>query len=250
MINIISLTIYLLVWVIFSLNSDANEMISGEREHSPRIISFSGYDWIVGRSGERPRTPGPNYFSNSENNVWVDSRGRLHLKITMHNERWECAGISLRGAKSYGKFTFRVATEIAGLNKNVVAGLFLYRDDTNEVDIEFSKWGDPENMAGQYALQPADNEDKVHRFKLYEAGNKSTHVIDWRRDRITFSSHRGHGDVRAKRKLIEEWAYDGHGKPLPDRTKVMINLWLFQGRPPSDMKEAELIIDSFEAETY
>jgi hypothetical protein len=72
-------------------------------------------------------------------NVWVDSRGRLHLKITKNNGRWECAGVILRGAKSYGQYTFRISTDADKLDENIVAVLFLYRNDENEVDIEFSR---------------------------------------------------------------------------------------------------------------
>src|SRR5215471_13338528 len=40
-----------------------------------RSIQFSGYEWRV-RSASDLEGPGPNYFSNAEDNVWVDADGR------------------------------------------------------------------------------------------------------------------------------------------------------------------------------
>ncbi|HVM50372.1 MAG TPA: hypothetical protein VMU04_20255, partial [Candidatus Acidoferrum sp.] len=46
-----------------------------------RWVSFSGYDWWV-KSSTGTVGPGPNYFSDSTNNLWVDTVGQLHLRIT------------------------------------------------------------------------------------------------------------------------------------------------------------------------
>jgi hypothetical protein len=47
-----------------------------------RIIQFAGYDWEVRSNETALQGPGPNYFSDRDQNVWVDDLGRLHLKIT------------------------------------------------------------------------------------------------------------------------------------------------------------------------
>lgn len=173
--------------------------------------------------------------------------GRLHLRITYHNGRWECAGVILRGAKSYGRYIFRVSSEIGKLNENVVAGLFLYRDDHNEADIEFSRWGNPLAPAGQYGLQPSDREGNMYRFSLENAGKKSIHIIDWQPESVAFSSYRDYSDAGNQREMFSEWEYRGEDIPDGNRVKVMINLWLFRGDPPSDQKEVELIIESLSA---
>ena len=210
-----------------------------------RVISFAGYDWLVTTSDERTKTPGPNYFSNKEENVWVDSRGRLHLKVTSGNDRWECAEVILTGAVSHGEYTFRVSSNINGFDKNIVAGLFLYRDDQNEADIEFSRWGDKENMSGQFTVQPSDREGNLFRFAADRAGRRSTHILNWHRDFIHFISYRGHSSSPGERLMLSEWEYHGDDIPTETRVKVIINLWLFRGVSPSDQKEAELIIEDF-----
>ena len=45
----------------------------------PREIQFSGHTWLVKDSGGAKWGPGPNVFSPSTDNVWVDALGRLHL---------------------------------------------------------------------------------------------------------------------------------------------------------------------------
>lgn len=207
-----------------------------------RIISFAGYNWIVSQSGNGRGTPGPNYFSNSKENVWVDALGRLHLKISYTKGRWECAEVILMGAVSHGEYTFRVSSNINGFDKNIVVGLFLYRDDQNEADIEFSRWGDEENRSGQFTVQPSDREGNLLRFAADKAGRRSTHRINWNSDFINFISYRGHSSLPRERFVLSEWKYQGDDIPTETRVKVMINLWLFRGIPPSDKKEAELII--------
>ena len=59
---------------------------------SVRWISFSGYDWWV-KTSFGLVGPGPNYFSDSTNNVWLDAQGRLHLRITNRSNQWQCAEV-------------------------------------------------------------------------------------------------------------------------------------------------------------
>ncbi len=56
--------------------------------------------------------PGPNYFSSSIENVWLDEQDRLHLKIVYNGftDRWECASVvSIKEGWGYGKYTFEIA---------------------------------------------------------------------------------------------------------------------------------------------
>jgi hypothetical protein len=220
---------------------DGGDHIS--QQQGRRVITFAGNNWIVSETGERSKTPGPNFFSGSEENVWVDRHGRLHLKITFNNGRWECAEVIRIGAASYGEYTFRLLSDINGFDKNVVAGLFLYRDDQNEADIEFSRWGDEESAAGQFTVQPSDREGNLFRFSVKKARRASTHIINWQKGTINFTSYRSHSLVPRERLLLSEWEYSGEDIPTETEVKVMINLWLFRGAAPSDQKEAELIIE-------
>ncbi len=215
-------------------------------EATQKLLSFSGYEWIAEGSGGNKINPGQNYFSCSDDNVWVDENGYLHLRITKREGRWYCAKVTLKESHSYNKYIFTVASRVDKLNRNVVGGLFTYLDDSNEIDIEFSKWGIRNNHEGQFIVQPAYNTGNSHRFKLKLKETFSTHIIDWKKNKIDFSSYNGHYmENPPKGNIISEWSYGGKDIPCEDEERVMINLWLFNGKPPSDNKEAEMIISSF-----
>jgi hypothetical protein len=238
----------LLVFCCLVLACDNNVRAVKQGENVQRTISFSGFEWVVGDSDLSMVSPGQNYFSSSEENVWVDSRGRLHLKITNRNGNWYCAKVSLNESISYNKYVFYVSSRVDKFDKNVVGGLFTYLDDSNEIDIEFAKWGDDEAVNSQFAVQPAHHDGNIYRFPMDLKRQRSTHVIEWREDRIDFACYRGHHSASPgkKKKIISEWCYTGYFIPSDDEEKIMINLWLYKGVPPSDNREVEMIIEAFE----
>jgi len=212
-----------------------------------RIIKFSGYDWVVRTSDDSKVGPGPNYFSDSEDNVWVDDNGRLHLKIVQKGGNWYCSGIVLRKSLGYGKYVFYLASDISKLDQNAVGGLFTYLNDEEEIDIEFSKWSNPDNKDSQFAVQPSDKAGNKARYDLNLLTERSTHSFNWQADRIEFFSRQGHGSTTDVSNLIHEWTYQGNSIP-PSRTteRLRMNLWLFRGQIPSDAKEQEMIVEKFE----
>lgn len=214
-----------------------------------RILSFSGYEWIV-KSSEIPITPGPNYFSDSKKSVWVDKKGQLHLRMTKRNGRWYCAQVISIKSIGYGKYIFYLANRVDQLDKNVVAGLFTFDNAPEykgrEIDIEFSKWGGlhPEN--GLFVVQGRDARHR-HRFDIQLNGSYSTHSFIWRSQSVFFQSLHGHyASPPSNNHIIKLWTYTGEDIPPPGNEKVRINLWLFKGNPPLNNKGAEIIIKKFE----
>jgi len=217
---------------------------SGEK--TTRIITFSGFEWVVRTSDEGKEGPGPNYFSDSEENVWVDDAGRLHLKIVQKGGNWYCSGISLRRSLGYGKYVFYVSSDVSKLDRNVVAGLFTYMNDEEEIDIEFSRWSIPDNMDAQFAVQPSDLPNNKVRYNLNLTGDLSTHAFEWLPDKIDFVSLRGHGLLQTAENLIHQWTYTGGNIPPDNEERLKINLWLFRGQQPADLNAQELIVDRVE----
>jgi hypothetical protein len=212
-----------------------------------RKIEFSGYTWNV-KHHEDPVGPGPNRFSASEDNVWVDASGNLHLTITYENNNWYCTEVFTDVPLGYGDYTFTTASPIDQLDKNVVLGLFTW-DDTapeynyREIDIEFSKWGDALNDNSQYVVQPWDHVGNIHRFDSILEGLFSTHSFKWESDQVFFSSHQGH--MPSLEDEIDSWLYTGADVPPEGEGNARINLWLFNGTPPSDGKNVEVVIEAF-----
>jgi len=231
--------------------------VESKIEKSERIISFSGFEWQVKSSlNSKSGTlgPGNNYFSDSKKNVWVDDNGWLHLKITRWNDKWYCAEVTLMQPLVYKRYIFQVTGQIDQFHPNVVGGLFTYLDGTDEseeIDIEFSKWGDKNKMSNaQYAIQPSEIKANKNSFKLELTGDATTHIIDWKPGKIDFISYHGHNTTTPdSAMIINKWSYSGKDVPVNPNGKIHINLWLFKRKliDPADHPEAELIIRSFQA---
>jgi hypothetical protein len=214
-----------------------------------RTINFSGYEWKV-KSSNIPVGPGPNLFSESTHNVHIDTRGFLHIKITNNKNGWECAEIILNTSYGYGTYVFTIASEPDSLENEVVLGLFTWDDhpeySNREIDIEFSRWENPDNMNAQYVVQPWFNQGNMYRFDVRNNSNISTHSFEWHPDKITFQSYYGAYTTQpSERNIINSWEYKGNDIPLPGNENARINLWLIEGRPPTNAKEIEVVIEEF-----
>ena len=240
-----ALNIFTIVAVLSSCSSSPPGE-DGPPETSTRVITFSGFEWVVRTSGDGREGPGPNYFSASEDNVWVDEAGRLHLKIVQKGGFWYCSGISLRRSLGYGNYVFYVSGRVSELDQHVVAGLFTYMNDEEEIDIEFSRWSDPDNMDAQFAVQPSHLPGNKVRFNLDLMDERSTHAFNWQPEKIDFISLQGHGLTATADNVIHQWTYTGQHIPPDSDERLKINLWLFRGQAPSDRKEQELVIDRVE----
>jgi len=215
-----------------------------------RIISFSGYEWRV-KASKGCVGPGPNYFSELAENVWVDEEGRLHLKITSREGKWHCAEVICHKSLGYGRYTFWLSTDVAKLDRQAVLGLFTWDDAPEshhrEIDIEFSKWGEADNQNAQFVVQPYSRRGNMHRFDISAGSLLTTHSLDWQKDSVSFQSLRGHrtGPPRDD-DVIASWVYTGPDIPGPGNENARINLWLAKGHPSSNGKEVEVVISKFE----
>jgi len=216
-----------------------------------RRINFSNYTWLV-KTG-RQRTDGlrPNYFSDSKENVWVDDKGQLHLKIIKRNGRWYCAEIVSEKSFGYGRYIFYLASRIDQLDKNVVLGLFTWdnspRYNHREIDIEFARWGKREGKNAQFVVQPWTRYGNTHQFNAQLKGDCSTYSFGWRKESISFQGLRGHYSTPPDNNyVIELWNYTGRSIPPCGNEKTRINLWLSEGKAPSNKMEVEVVIKKFE----
>ena len=125
------------------------------------------------------------------------------------------------------------------LDPNVVLGLFNYPtpdvgpDGTNEIDIEFAKWGKPEAPMGNYTVWPAREglRRANKRFSVELKGEYATHRFIWNSTGVTFQSLHGHHDDNST--YFADWPYQPQN-PAQKAMPVRINLWLFQGQPPME----------------
>lgn len=214
-----------------------------------RIIEFSGLTWFVKNSGKARLAPGPNYFTDSEANVWVDSLGRLHMKITRKGNRWSCAEVIADKSIGYGTYRFYIESPVATFDRNVVVGLFTWSDNPaynyREIDIEFTRWGDPNSTNGQYVVQPYYDPNGMYRFEM-PSMPQSTHMFTWSPGVVDFRSLRGFmPSTEDPADVIQAWSGRSN-VPLPGDENPRINLWLMDGKRPSNGAEVELIINRVE----
>ena len=239
----------LLIFLSFVFISDFDKS-SDKQNHriinDKRIIHFSGYDWEVG-TGELKQGPGPNYFSDSEENVWLDRKGRLHLRITHRDGRWYCAKVTLVQSYGYGTYVFHFSSRADQFDKNVVGGLFTYENDSAEIDIEFSRWNIPGNKNSQFVIQPGFVAENKLRYSLNQTKKETTHWFNWQKDSIEFASYNGNVSVNNSDKaLIQRWVYSSEDNPVSGDERAKMNLWLFRGNPPTEILDNEMIISDFE----
>jgi beta-glucanase (GH16 family) len=215
-------------------------------------VNFSGLVWDV-REGSGG--PGPNLWKSS--NVWVDARGYLHLRITYQNGKWYCAQLSTRQKFGFGTYQWQILSRVDAFDPNVVLGLFNYPtpdvgpDATNEIDIEFSHWGDADYPIGNYTVWPAvsglKQRTKTFDFTLGGShGLSSTHKFTWSSTQVRYRSQYGLRNDNLN--TFATWTYapaDSLRYIPQDPMKVYINLWLMLGRPPMDGQTVVVVIKNF-----
>ncbi len=216
----------------------------------PRWLRFSGYDWWV-KTSANPVGPGPNYFSDSTNNVWVDDTGYLHLKQTYRSNQWQCAEIVSARSFGFGYYRFHLLSDVNRLDPNVVLGLFTWSDDPafthREIDIECSRWSNAADLRNaQFVVQPFGSPGHLVRYAVPAQRTNTTHFFNWQSNRVVFQCQSGDFSPNPDpTNVISGWTYT-FAPPQPGDENVRLNLWLYNGTPPSNGQEAEVIIQSFE----
>lgn len=217
-----------------------------------RWIQFSGYDWWVKTSSGSRVGPGPNLFSDSTNNVWVDSAGRLHLRITGNGNTWQCAELVSNASFGHGTYRFYLDTPVDNFDPNVVVGLFTWKTGDpayyyREIDIEFSKWGNARSgYNADYAVQPYTTPGQSIDFYIPAGLTKTTHSFLWAPGFVTARSVIGDSATPSNpSQVIREHTFR-NGIPPAGGENVRMNLWLFQGRAPKTKRTIEVIVNRFE----
>lgn len=212
-----------------------------------RVIEFSGYRWYVKSSGSGTLGPGPCYFGDSSQNVFVDEKGHLHLQIFHDGTRWNCAEIVCLDEMGYGTYTFELESDPSILDKNTVLGLFTWADDAEngkEIDIEYSRWGDSQNPNGQFVVQPWNLSGHRHRFEFPSTDSPSTHRFQWQKGKAMFQVYINEDNRHPHDSIVSRWTFMGN-TPKPGRVHPRINLWLLNNQPPSDEQPQTVIIRRF-----
>jgi hypothetical protein len=168
---------------------------------------------------------------------------------------WYSTEATLVDALGYGDYIFTTLGRLDLLDVHAVLGLFLWQygacydaaylwwNPYNEMDVEFSRWGDPGNDIGQFVAQPYDYPGNISRFNTaFSESELTSHAFRWLPDRVEFRSWRGGPEDEATGETIHAWTYAGPHIPRPEQPRVHINLWQFNGAPAT---RQEVVLDRF-----
>jgi hypothetical protein len=218
-----------------------------------RTLAFAGRTWRV--KGPGYYGPGPNNFCDTGSCTWVDAAGDLHLTIQKISNTWYSTEVTLTDNLGYGDYRVSTRGRLDTLHPNVVLGIFLWQyqpcydasygwwNPYNEIDIEYSRWGNPANAVGQFVAQPYDYPGNIDRYAAtFSAGEITTHAMRWLSDRVEYRAWRGGPQDESPATLIHAWTYTGPHLPRPEQPRLHLNLWQFSA--PPDVNQ-EVVVDTF-----
>jgi endo-1,3-1,4-beta-glycanase ExoK len=236
---------------------------------SNEVLKWKGQNWHL---TDGKANPGNNYWNNK--GAWIDKQNRLHLTIVNNESTWKCTEVKSQNKYLYGTFTWTVASPVYTIDKNSVIGLFTYHNDSQELDVEVSRWGKTSwsnfwyfaqsskiegNNLGYmipssmevfiwsktsernlwYSVQPSKIEGNSlgYMIPFTIMGTNTTYRIEWKPTYVRFTSMQESGEV------IADFNYTNISGIPQQPERVIMNLWLLA--PPSDGKNIELIISNF-----
>lgn len=208
-----------------------------------KVVHFSGFDWNV-RTVPSERGGEQNNYDPA--NVWTDQKGYLHLKMAQRNGQWTCAELTLNHSLGYGSYRF-VVEDLSHLAPSAVLGLYTWDEEAldtshNELDIELTRWGNPDAMNAQYVIQPFYVPENVFRFAA-PAGVVS-YQFRWEPGNLSFKGTRGAAEGQADRPFSEH--VFTVGVPPAANEAVHMDLYDFHHSKSNGNRPAEVVIEKFE----
>lgn len=216
---------------------DGRPTLINHVDHASRTLFFSGQEWDntfhVSYYGGKPHYYLPQ-------NSFVDTSGRLHLKIARLGDQWTCAEVVVARSLGYGTYRMTIenpkhmepAAEFSFFTMDVHAPTESYR----EMDFHVTRWGDPLSKNAEYVVQPYYLAANVHSFEL--PSGQATAVLQW-------APGSAHFQTSAAGAKVAEWSFKA-GIPSSSDTRVYLNLCPF-GYPKQSLKnEVEFVVSNFE----
>lgn len=201
----------------------------------PDHIRFAGFDWVVSDAAE-PFPGAASGFQWNACNVEVRSLrgGGEILTLTLRKEAsgWRGAQLATREQYQYGTFSMNVDNALRPMlsaSPSAVLGFFAYSGPayTNEIDVEFTRWGATRSPPMHYTVWPATDLGVTPPSSSSSAGGTlsqfaepALHRFVWTEGRVLFQSFSGAGSAPI-------------GRPFRVTTNVptspmhiMLNFWI------------------------
>ena len=219
-----------------------------------QTITWQGHTWNI--RSDTGSGPGPNNWNSK--NVFVDANGSLHLLITADTNSpngYDCAELYTTDNLGFGTYQWQIEARIDTFDPWVVLGLFPYGppalgpDGSNEIDIEYSKWGASSGNNGGFTIYPnSGTKVGTQGFTFGLNGTYTTSRFTWGASGIQFWLMGGFQPVGTTQNVMASWNYTPTTPPtnIPQRAMPLhMNLWLDKGHAPSNGQPIEVIIHAF-----
>jgi len=245
---------------------DAATIKSGLQKETPKLpitakqfvyrderIEFGRQTWAVKKFARM--APGPNRWTDDKAAVFLDKKKHLNLGIVPAGKGWACTEVVCNDALGYGTYTWTFRTDLAAFDHQAVLGLFTYQNSANkqgipdkEIDFELSRWGDPKNELGQFVVQPylGAGKKNIERYAMPIAAKQPlTARYVWSKGKVQAVC------ADAAGKELRKWSYDTNAAPgaavppVDGKERAIMNLWLFEGKPPQAGKPVTVVVESF-----
>lgn len=240
------------------INASEAIVYADRADTSRRQINWSGYGWWVKTAGSDGNEflaatgPGPNDFSDSPTNAWVDAQGLLHLQITHPKNGWECVELFSDESFGYGQYRCTLNANISNLDANVIFSMFTWSDDTDyndrEIDMEVSRWDYAfgSNDVEDYAVAPY-NTGQTLRFGMPPYVTNSTHSFVWTPTNVFFQTLNGNYDPSPpSSNILQNWNCSVSPIPPQGGENALLILWLDGGGAPVSGQPVQVTLSQFE----
>jgi hypothetical protein len=215
-------------------------VMKGAPSSPPTTLQFSGYQWEVRQTAsEQDRHKNPNVPASA----WTDANGFLHLRVLKQEEHWVSAEVKLSRSLGYGSYRF-VVHDVSRLEPAAIFALFTWDElgPPREMDIEISRWGEPEDKNAQYVVQPYIVPANTVRFDAPAGG--LTYWMDWEPGRVSFKTNRGSRSNNPSG-VIAEHVFTS-GVPSAGSERIHMSAYRYGNQRHPLQHEFEVVIEKFE----
>ncbi len=195
-------------------------------------FTWKGQQWDVSSSS-------PN--SDSTKNVWIDSTGNLHMTLSNVGGKWYNTKIESLDKYQFGTYRWTVSSPLLNIDKNAVASMYLYINDSDGINIEATGWGDDNSSEKLwFEVQPASSSD--NSFGAFTSPYATA-------KNVTYSFTREPGYIQFNAKLsdgttIADWKYTNTSGMPQEAGNIIMETWL-SNESTSDGKDIEVVYSDF-----